>query len=98
MKIRIILTIIIMILAIGFLIMYSNIQGPLEGSAGIAQLNGSTTDYVVARAIANGAIKNTFLCMCSVVICIIWIPHIYRKFKKSMSSEGEQKKIKDDSE
>jgi len=92
-KIRILSSVVVLLVVIVCAWLYNQAQGPIEGSAGIAQLNGSTTEYIAGRAISNGLFGKCITGGGLGILMIIWIPYIIKAFKDmwNVGNEKDQK-------
>jgi len=79
---RVILTIAILITQITLQSIYARVQGPLESAAGISQLNGTNSEYIIGRAISQGDIVYIIGTTAFCLIFLIWIPQIIKEILK----------------
>lgn len=91
MKIRILSSVVVLLLVFVCAWLYNQSQGPIEGSAGIAQLNGSTTEYIAGRAVSNGLFGKCIHGGGFVMLMIIWIPYIIKGFKDMWKVDNNEK-------
>ena len=89
-KIRCLASIVVLLLVLVCAWVYNQAQGPIEGSAGIAQLNGSTTEYIAGRAISNGLFGKCITGGGMAMLMIIWIPYSIRSFKDMLKAGNEK--------
>ncbi len=59
--------------AIAFHLSYPWVQGPVEGSAAVAQLNGGDAQYVAGQAVAHGAVTRLVDFYSAAVVAATWL-------------------------
>jgi hypothetical protein len=83
MKWRIIVSILTILIGLSTYYVFEKYQGSIEGSIAVTQLEDTATSVALARAIAeDNPILGAIVAGCMVVLCLVWIPHIYKRFEK----------------
>lgn len=83
MKLRIILTIIILCILIATPSIYNAIQGPIEGEIAVRQLEDSIVEYSMSRSIiVSNLIPNIIYVVLMGFLVLIWISPIVKFIKK----------------
>ena len=91
-KKQIIATVIVIVLYIGFGALYGVAKGPVESEIAVSQVEDTTENYVVGKAVATGVVNKTVNWLTGAVLLIIWLPILScKKYACKPKTEGEVK-------
>ena len=80
-KTRVVVSIAVLAAAIVFLNLYSAAQGPVEGAAAVAQVNGGNAAYVAGREIASGLVPKLVKFGTAALFALLWLPVLFRRLR-----------------
>ena len=76
MKLKIVLTILILIIGFSFNFAWMSYQGPVQGDGAVKQLNDSDQDYAAGKAAVRVNVFPWIILIMFLLIVAVWIPHI----------------------
>jgi len=87
-KLRIILSIFLILLMFMASSIYKHVQGPIESEIAVGQLNDSVSAYALSRAIARDELILVALrLICIGLLIIIWLGVVIQKAKGALQNE-----------
>jgi hypothetical protein len=89
---RIITTVILTAFLVLALFLYGQLQGPVEGSVAVAQLEDSNTTYITSRSIADGLMGKLLISIYGICVVLVWGPFLVSCTKEKCEEKEEEKK------
>jgi len=79
MKLRIALTVLVLILLLCCNVVYNNMQGPIEASIAVNQIEDSNVTYAVSQKVAEGKLPFVWNYGGIILLCFLWGPYLYKQ-------------------
>lgn len=86
MKLRVSITVILMVLLSSVSFIYAMFEPTFEGAAAVKQLNPSTNEtYVASKALSQGILINAMVWFIVALLILLWLPVASKQLKKLWS-------------
>lgn len=82
MKIRMALSVIVVLLMLGLTAVYNAGQGPMESSIAVKQLEDNAVTYAAAQKVAEGHLPVVWNGLGICILGIMWVPFAARKMRE----------------